>query len=109
MSDLETAPLLLARCPNCHGRFLPRPGPCPRCGSAGMVPHPVEPVGTVRAATSLEAPAAGWPSPHRLALVEVAESVHLLAVIDGELPSVGQEVVIRRDGEVYRASRVASA
>lgn len=103
MSSAPSPPILVSRCGHCHGRFLPRPGPCPRCGSLETVPNPVDPIGTVRAATSLEAPAAGWRAPHRLALVELAESVHVLAVVDGELPPIGAVVAVWRDGEIYYA------
>jgi hypothetical protein len=60
--------------------------------------------GIVRAATSLESPAAGWKAPHRLAIVELAEGVLLLAVVEGEPPAVGSRVALRRDGETFRTS-----
>ncbi|MCI4352797.1 MAG: hypothetical protein L3K14_05345 [Thermoplasmata archaeon] len=54
------------------------------------------------AATELSAPATGWTSPHRLALVEIAEGIRLLAVVSRELPAVGDEVTIALEGSVYR-------
>jgi uncharacterized OB-fold protein len=95
-------PLLLSRCESCSLRYLPREGPCPRCGAVRPAPLPVPPVGHVLAATELLSPAAGWPSPHRLALVEVAEAVRLLARVDGELPALGATVGVTKDGEAYR-------
>ena len=103
MSSPAGAPLSLARCVRCHGRFLPRSGPCPRCGANEVVEDPVAPTGTVRAATAIESPAQGWPAPHRLALIEVADSVHVLAIVEGDLPALGAAVTVWRDGAVYRA------
>ena len=108
MSAPAGAPLDLARCVRCHGRFQTRSWPCPRCGANEIVENPVGPVGTVRAATAIESPAQGWPAPHRLALVEVAESVHVLAIVEGDLPALGTLVTVWRDGAVYRA-RAATA
>ncbi len=87
--------LVVARCASCHGRFLPRPGPCPRCGSTDVTPEPVPPDGVVLAATELTAPAAGWPTPHRLALVGLAEDVRVLAQVLGPLPAIGAAVTVR--------------
>jgi uncharacterized OB-fold protein len=94
--------LLLERCDSCHGRFLPRPGRCPRCGSDRVGPHPVPPEGVVLAAVELQVPPPGWAAPHRLALVEVADSVRLLGVAGASLPEIGARVTVSRDGEVYR-------
>lgn len=91
-------------CDQCHNRFAPRPGPCPRCGSARLSPVHLSPMGTVLAATQLEVPPVGWPSPHRIALVELAESVRTLALVDGELPAIGATVRVRRDGQRVRAA-----
>jgi uncharacterized OB-fold protein len=86
--------LVVARCESCHGRFLPRPGPCPRCGSTSVVPQPIPPEGEVLAATELTAPAAGWPAPHRIALVELSDDVRVLAQVLGPLPSIGDPVTV---------------
>lgn len=94
--------LLISRCPSCTLRYLPRAGPCPKCGSFEVVPMSIPPQGTVLAATELANPAAGWPTPHRIALVEVAESVRLLAIVDGPVPAAGTLVTVNRDGETYR-------
>ncbi|HEY6238210.1 MAG TPA: hypothetical protein VIZ68_03370 [Thermoplasmata archaeon] len=94
--------LLVARCASCHGRFLPRPGPCPRCGSREVAPFAIPPAGRVLAAVELMSPSAGWTSPHRLALVQLAQSVRVLALAPEPLPAVGAEVTIERDGEKYR-------
>jgi uncharacterized OB-fold protein len=96
-------PLLLSRCGSCTLRYLPRTGPCPKCGTSNPIPFAVPPVGMVLAATELLHPAAGWPSPHRIALIEMAESVRVLAIVEGELPAIGRPVEIERDGETYRA------
>ena len=93
----------LSRCRACPARFLPSDGPCPRCGSAESQLYLSPALGRVLAATELVHPAAGWESPHRLALVELPEAVRLLAIVDGELPSVDAVVSVRRDGDVYRA------
>lgn len=94
--------LLVARCDSCHGRFLPREGPCPRCGARAMSPHPIGNEGIVLAATELSLPSPPWVAPHPLALVELEESVRVLAVaVAGLTP--GDRVTVHRDGEVYRA------
>ncbi len=99
----EPETLEISRCASCQARFLPTDAPCPRCGSTEREPYAVAAGGTVLASTELVHPAAGWESPHRLALVEVAEEVRLLAIVDGELPAVGSAVRVRLDGDIYRA------
>ena len=94
--------ILLSRCGSCHGRFLPRTGPCPRCGSREISPVELPAYGLVVAAVELQAPAAPWPSPHRLALVELQDSVRLLALVPGPLPRRGDRVQVERDGEQFR-------
>jgi hypothetical protein len=47
-------------------------------------------------------PSTGWSSPHRLALVELARSIRVLALASEPLPAIGAEVTIERDGEKYR-------
>ncbi len=93
--------LEISRCAACHSRFLPRAGACPRCGSAEVTPHSVPGRGVVLAATELTAPARGWNAPHRLALVEIAEGVRVLALVPGPLPAVGDTVEVGREGERY--------
>jgi len=95
--------LELSRCSSCHTRFLPTDGPCPKCGSRDCVTFTAAPVGKVLAATELHYPASGWQAPHRLALVEVADGVRLLAVVEGHLPVAGTLVEVQREGELYRA------
>jgi uncharacterized OB-fold protein len=97
------ATIELRRCDACQSRFLPTDGACPRCGSTAVRPYSAPAVGTVLAATELTAPAPGWTSPHRLALVELAESVRLLAVVDDALPAAGDAVTVRKEKDVYRA------
>ena len=99
----------LDECTACHLRFLPTDGPCPRCGSTRRRPYPVPGTGRVVAATELTAPAPGWSTPHRLALVEVADGVRILAVVDGPLPAVHEAVRLSLEGEVYRARAPARA
>ena len=96
--------LLFSRCSDCHTLYLPRPGPCPKCGGASATPTRLPPVGRVLAATELSNPPAGWSTPHRLALVELPESARLLVVVRGELPPLGALVPVTRDGEVYVAT-----
>jgi len=98
--------ILVSRCPSCTLRFLPRAGPCPKCGSMDATPFGLPPFGTVLARTELTSPAAGWPSPHRLALVELADAVRVLAIVDGALPDTGARVEVRRDSDVYRVRSV---
>jgi len=97
------ATLELSRCRGCQARFLPTDGPCPKCGSPDCVRYSTSAVGRVLAATELHYPASGWHAPHRLALVEVADAVRVLTVVDGTLPSHGALVEVRPDGAVYRA------
>lgn len=100
-----TAPvrdLVIARCESCHGRFLPRPGPCPRCGSTSVIPQPIPPTGEILAATELMVPATGWPAPHRIALVGLSEEVRVLAEVDGPLPEIGSFVTVEPSGDRYR-------
>jgi uncharacterized OB-fold protein len=105
-----TGTILLARCEACHGRSLPTEGPCPRCGGRTLTQYEVLAEGKVLAATALESPAEGWTAPHRLALIEVADSVRLLATVEGELPGIGATVTVRSEGPVYvvRASGAGS-
>jgi len=100
---ISEATLELARCQSCQARFLPADGPCPKCGSFQCTPYSTSAVGKVLAATELHYPAAGWHAPHRLALIEVADSVRLLAIVDGTLPVSGALVEIRREKDVYHA------
>ena len=95
--------LELYRCDSCQWRYVPTDSPCPHCGAPGRTPFVASGLGRVAAATELVNPSEGWPAPHRLALVELAESVRLLAIVDEALPAVGSIVSVRRDGEVYRA------
>jgi uncharacterized OB-fold protein len=96
------AALEMSRCASCHAEFLPRPGPCPRCGSHRIESIALPAHGTVRAATELSAPATGWNAPHRLALVEIAEGIRLLCFVNGPLPGIGALVRVVRDGAIYR-------
>jgi uncharacterized OB-fold protein len=97
----EPSPIAILRCEHCHGRFLPRPGGCPRCGSRDLRPGEIPATAHVLAATELLAPATGWPTPHRLAIVEAEEQVRILAVVSGPLPALGDVVEVRRRGELY--------
>ncbi len=94
--------LEVRRCETCQSRYLPTDGPCPQCGGLASLPLAVPPRGSVLAATELQYPAAGWTAPHPIALVEVAEGVRLLGIVEGPLPATGELVEVRRDGEVYR-------
>jgi uncharacterized OB-fold protein len=95
--------LELSHCASCQRRFPPTDGPCPHCGSSEVQSFSGPGVGTVLSSTELVHPAAGWESPHRLALVELPQSVRLLVVVEGSLPGPGATVSVHRDGEVYRA------
>jgi uncharacterized OB-fold protein len=101
---MSPAMLLIARCESCHSRFVPRPGSCPRCGSSTITPHPVPAHGIVLASVELANPATGWPAPHRLALIELEESVRVLALAGAVLPALGDSVDVERDGERYRVT-----
>ena len=95
-------PLVLSQCEACQTRFLPSDTPCPKCGSTRITPFPVPARGRAIAATELSTPAPGWSAPHRLALVEVADGVRVLAVVDGELPAAGAAVEVQLTGSIYR-------
>ncbi|MCI4320943.1 MAG: zinc ribbon domain-containing protein [Thermoplasmata archaeon] len=97
----EVPPLAIVRCDHCQARFLPHPGLCPRCGSDELVRTEIPAHATVLAATELLAPAAGWPSPHRLAILEATESVRILAIVRGPLPTLGSVVAVRRTNDLY--------
>ena len=101
---MSEATLELSRCENCRARFVPTDGACPRCGSTDVRPYPSPALGAVLASTELTNPPPGWTAPHRLVLVELPESVRVLAVVDGPLPAVGAVVAVRQDGPLYRAS-----
>lgn len=101
---MEEGSLEMSRCASCHAEFPPRPGNCPRCGSAELKRVSVPPHGSVLAATELFAPASGWSAPHRLALVELPGGVRLLAILDAPLPTAGARVRLTFDGSVYRAN-----
>ncbi len=94
--------LAVLHCPQCQNTFLPRTGSCPRCGATSLETRDISPAGIVLAATELLLPPAGWSAPHRLVLVECAESVRLLATTTSELPSLGTTVAIERDHLLYR-------
>lgn len=98
-------PIAISLCDQCHSRFVPRPGPCPRCGSTAVEPAELAPTGSVLAATQLEIPPAGWEAPHRLALVELDESVRVLAQVEGDLPPVGSTVHVRRASDRFWVRR----
>lgn len=94
----------LQRCVSCQGLYVPGDGPCPRCGMRESFAVEIAALGTVVASTEVVHPATGWSSPHRIALVEVAEAVRILGIVDGPLPVIGDAVGIRKDGPVYRLS-----
>ncbi|MCI4363534.1 MAG: hypothetical protein L3K13_04430 [Thermoplasmata archaeon] len=97
----EAVGLLVNGCATCHGRYLPRPGRCPRCGSDRVSPLRIPPKGTVLAATELSVAPAGFTAPHRLALLEASDGVRILAVVRGALPTIGSVVNVIRDADVY--------
>jgi uncharacterized OB-fold protein len=101
---MTDVPVELSRCESCRTRFLPTDGACPRCGSTDVRSYPSPPLATVLASTELSNPPTGWIAPHRLALVELPESVRVLVIVDGPLPPAGTVVSVRRDGDVYRAT-----
>ncbi|MCI4325615.1 MAG: hypothetical protein L3J81_05695 [Thermoplasmata archaeon] len=68
----------------------------------------IPPRAIVLAATELYAPAAGWTSPHRLAIAEGSESVRILAIVRGPLPALGGWVTVRTEGGLYYAESVAA-
>lgn len=100
---IPTPPLRVSRCDSCHSRFLPRPGHCPRCGSDDLHPQEIPPQAVVLAVTESSSPPPGWENPHRLALVEAADAVRLLVVVDA-LPEVGATVFVARVDDHYAAN-----
>lgn len=103
-SSQPSPDIVVSQCGHCPARFLPRPGPCPRCGSTEISPRSVPPDGSVLAATELLAPATGWTAPHRIALVELDAGVRVLGVVDGPLPARGARIRIVRDHDLYRVA-----
>jgi len=95
--------LELSLCHACQTRYLPCDGPCPKCGSSDCAEYFTSAVGRVLAATELHYPASGWHAPHRLALIELADAVRVLVILDGALPAPGTLVEVRHDKDVYRA------
>jgi len=95
--------LVLSQCRACQTRFLPSDGPCPKCGSTDIAPYHTSAVGRVLAATELHYPSTGWHTPHRLALIEVADAVRVLATVEGPLPVAGALVEVHHDRDIYRA------
>ncbi len=95
--------ITISRCGSCQAHFLPSDGPCPRCGSTDIRAVEVPALGQVLVATELAYPAAGWTAPHVLALIEIAEGVRVLAIVEGPTPARETVVSVRRDGPVYRA------
>lgn len=89
------------RCVSCHSHFLPRPGRCPKCGSGSVETEEVAPVGQVLAATELTVSSSGWPTPHRIALVELAGGLRLLAVAPRHRPVRGDVVEVRAVGDHF--------
>jgi uncharacterized OB-fold protein len=94
--------LLVSRCRHCHNRFLPRRGACPRCGSREVEPIEVPAEAIVLAATEVLVPAGGG-AVRRIALVEGADGLRILAAVDGALPEIGQAVTLARDEDRYVA------
>ncbi len=101
--------LRLLRCEACQLRYLPSDSPCPRCGGRSATEYFVPAVGSVVVGTELHYPAEGWSAPHRLAFVEVADKVRLLAIVEGHLPRTGDPVSIATEGLVYRARAAPAA
>lgn len=93
----------ISKCASCHVRYLPSDGPCPKCGANQPEALSAAGIGKVLASTELVNPSEGWTSPHRLALIELADSVRVLAVVEGSLPAFGAVVSVRQQGEIYRA------
>ena len=100
---MTDVPIELSRCETCRTRFLPTDGACPRCGSTQIASYPSPSLGTVLASTEMSNPPTGWTAPHRIALIELPESVRLIAIVEGPLPAPGAVVSVRLDGPVYRA------
>ena len=93
----------VVRCSDCHGTFLPRTSPCPRCGALALESGEISARGVVLAATELWAPPEGWSAPHRLILVECPELVRVLAWTSDELPRAGDVVwVVDHGSGAYR-------
>jgi uncharacterized OB-fold protein len=101
---MTDATIELSRCETCRTRFLPTDGGCPRCGSTDIRSYTSPALGTVLASTEMSNPPTGWTAPHRIALIELPESVRLIAIVDGPLPAPGTLVSVRPDGPVYRAT-----
>jgi uncharacterized OB-fold protein len=95
----------VVRCPACRGTFATPRSLCPRCGQRPLVPGHLPPEGVVIAATELSIPPAGFPAPHPLLLVELAEGTRVLATSSVPTPDVGATVRVHRAGAGFRVER----
>ncbi len=89
-------------CPRCP-RVLPLESlRCPACGGP-LTSETRTGVGRALAATELSVPAAGWPAPHRLVVVELEGGGRVLALSPDELPEPGcrGRVERSRDGRFH--------
>jgi uncharacterized OB-fold protein len=100
---MSAPPVDLAKCRTCHHRFVPADGVCPRCASKDVEPFQVPALATVLASTAVAYPAAGWTTPHLLALVELTESVRLLVEAEEPLPQPGAVVEVERARDHWKA------
>jgi len=89
-----------ARC-QCGKNIVPFRKLCPACGKA-MEEMEFENAGTVLTHTTLHAAPEGFEAPIRIAMVELEGGAKLLCSIkhDKEL-TIGEEVVVKREGERY--------
>jgi uncharacterized OB-fold protein len=102
--------LRIRHCEACGYALAPDAARCSRCSSTQLGWTRVEARGRVLAATELVSVAAGWTSPHRLALIEIPPGLRLLGIVDGALPSPGAPVSVRlEDGRIHVTKDVSSS
>jgi uncharacterized OB-fold protein len=66
-----------------------------------------ENTGTVLTHTTLYAAPEGFEAPIRLAMVELKEGAHLVCAVKGDMEmGIGDEVRVKREGELYLCEHV---
>ena len=90
----------------CGKKIVPFRNLCPACGR-DMDKMEFESLGSILTYTTLHAPPEGFEGPIRIAMVELKEGAHLVcSVKGGREMNIGDEVIVKRDGEHYFCEHV---
>ena len=90
----------------CGKKIVPFRKLCPACGRA-MNKVEFEDVGSILTYTTLHAAPEGFEAPIRLAMVELTGGANLIcSVKDDTDMGIGDEVIVKRDGELYVCEHV---